>query len=66
MERKQFLKLTGICINHDLTKLQEERSRKLQEAGCYTKPVTQDRKRKAVCGEQPLSTETFLTLGGNI
>ena len=53
MERKQSLKLTGICINHDLTKLQDERSRKLQEAGCYTKIPklgSQDRKREAVCG----------------
>ena len=71
MERKQSLKHTGIYINHDLTKLQQERSKKLQEAKKVAMQRYQNQEVRIVKGKlcvdgQPLSTETFLTLGGNI
>ena len=63
MERKQSLKHTGICINHDLTK-QEERSRKLQEAKKVAKQKYKVQEVRIVKGKlcvdgQPLPTETF-------
>ena len=71
MERKQSLKHTGIYINHDLTKLQQERSKKLREAKKVAMQRYQNQEVRIVKGKlcvdgQPLSTETFLTLGGNI
>ena len=71
MERKQSLKHTGIYINHDLTKLQQERSKKLREAKKvaiqrYQNQVVRIVKGKLCVDGQPLSSETFLTLCDNI
>ena len=71
MERKQSLKHTRIYINHDLTKLQQERSKKLREAKKvaiqrYQNQVVRIVKGKLCVDGQPLSSETFLTLCDNI
>ena len=64
MERKQSLKHTGIYINHNLTKLQEERSKKLREAKKVAIRRCQNQEVRIVKGKlcvdgQPLSSEPF-------